>query len=167
MRYYESLYIVNPGYEGDSLQAIKDEYANFVSENGGRIYNVEDWGKKRLAYRIAKQKYGTYVLMEFAAEGSIISELEESQRLNDAILGYLTVRLESEPDLSDERKKRFEDEEEAGEDEEEFQEEEDEDVAEEETEEAGDEADEEEESDVDDTDEDSDEEDEETEEVKE
>ncbi len=120
MRYYENLFIVNPGYEGDSLQSIINEYTDFITENGGRIYNVDDWGKRRLAYRIAKQKYGSYVLVEFAADGSIITELEESQRLNDAILSYLTVKLDSEPDMSEPRRKPTEDDEE--EDQEEYDE---------------------------------------------
>ena len=112
MRYYENLFIVNPGYEGDSLQNIIDEYTSFITENGGRVYNVDDWGKRRLAYRIAKQKYGSYVLVEFGADGSIITELEESQRLNDAILSYLTVKLDAEPDLSEARKRPSDDEDE-------------------------------------------------------
>lgn len=112
MRYYENLFIVNPSYEDDALQSIKDEYANFVTENGGRIYNVEDWGKRRLAYAIEKQKYGTYVLMEFGVDGAVIRELEESQRLNDAVLAQLTVRLDEEPDLSKERKRFVDDDEE-------------------------------------------------------
>jgi small subunit ribosomal protein S6 len=112
LRYYENLFIVNPGYEGDSLQNIIDEYTSFITENGGRVYNVDDWGKRRLAYRIAKQKYGSYVLVEFGADGSIITELEESQRLNDAILSYLTVKLDAEPDLSEARKRPSDDEDE-------------------------------------------------------
>ena len=112
MRYYENLFIVNPGYEGDSLQKIIDEYTTFITENGGRIYNVDDWGKRRLAYRIAKQKYGSYVLVEFGADGSIITELEESQRLNDAILSYLTVKVDEEPELSERRKRLSDDEDE-------------------------------------------------------
>lgn len=132
MRYYENLFIVNPGYEGDSLQNIIDEYTSFITENGGRVYNVDDWGKRRLAYRIAKQKYGSYVLVEFGADGSIITELEESQRLNDAILSYLTVKLDEEPDLSEARKRPSDDEDE---DDDEYDEEhEDEDVDEEEEE---------------------------------
>ncbi len=105
MRYYENLFIVNPGLEGDSLKSLVDEYTSFITENGGRVYNVDEWGKRRLAYRIQKQKYGTYVLLEFGAEGSLVRELEESQRLNDAVLNYLTVRLEAEPDLSEKRKR--------------------------------------------------------------
>lgn len=110
MRYYENLFIVNPGYEDDALQSIKDEYANLITENGGMIYNVEDWGKRRLAYTIDKQKYGTYVLLEFGVEGNVIRELEESQRLNDVVLAQLTVRLDEEPDPTQEQKRYMDDE---------------------------------------------------------
>ncbi len=132
MRYYENLFIVNPGYEGDTLQSIKDEFARFISENGGRIYNIEEWGKRRLAYRIDKQKYGIYILIEFAAEGPLIRELEESQSLNDAVLNYLTVRLDSEPDMSEKRKKYIEEEEDEEYDEHEMDDEEEEEDEEEE-----------------------------------
>lgn len=103
MRYYENLFIVNPSYEGESLNGLKNQFVQFIEDNGGRIYNVEDWGKKRLAYKIDKQKYGSYILIQFAADGSVIRELEETQRLNDSILGTITVRLNEEPDLSKRR----------------------------------------------------------------
>lgn len=112
MRYYENLFIVNPGFEGEALDSLKNEYAQFIEENGGRVYSVDDWGKRRLAYTIEKQKYGVYVLIEFAAGGSLIRELEENQRLNDAVLSYLTVRLDQEPDMSAERKRPSDEEEE-------------------------------------------------------
>ena len=103
MRYYENLFIVNPSYEGESLNGLKNQFVQFLEDNGSRIYNVEDWGKKRLAYKIDKQKYGSYILIQFAADGSVIRELEEAQRLNDSILGTITVRLNEEPDLSKRR----------------------------------------------------------------
>jgi len=103
VRYYENLFIVNPSYEGESLNGLKNQFVQFIEDNGGRIYNVEDWGKKRLAYKIDKQKYGSYILIQFAADGSVIRELEETQRLNDSILGTITVRLNEEPDLSKRR----------------------------------------------------------------
>jgi len=119
VRYYENLFIVEPGIEGDSLGAIKDEYTTFISENGGRVYNVDDWGKRRLAYRIEKQKYGTYVVIQFGADGSLIRELEDAQRLNDAVLSSMIIRLNSEPDLSEKRQRM---EEEAADDEDEDEE---------------------------------------------
>jgi len=103
VRYYENLFIVNPSYEGESLNGLKNQFVQFLEDNGSRIYNVEDWGKKRLAYKIDKQKYGSYILIQFAADGSVIRELEEAQRLNDSILGTITVRLNEEPDLSKRR----------------------------------------------------------------
>ncbi len=144
MRYYENLFIVNPSFEGESLNGLKNQFVQFIEENGGRIYNVEDWGKKRLAYKIEKQKYGSYILIQFAADGAVIRELEESQRLNDSILSTLTVRLNEEPDLSKRRQQmeelateedEEEDEELDFEDEEEYDETEDEESPEDEAEE--------------------------------
>jgi len=142
VRYYENLFIVNPSYEGESLDGLKNQFVQFIEDNGGRIYNVEDWGKKRLAYKIDKQKYGSYILIQFAADGSVIRELEEGQRLNDSILGTITVRLNEEPDLSKRRQQMEEqaaDEEDEDEDvdfdEEEFEDDSEEVLADEETDE--------------------------------
>ncbi len=135
MRYYESLFIVNPGFEGDALDGIKNEYAQLIEEQGGHIYSLDDWGKKRLAYSIEKQKYGVYVLIQFAADGSLIRELEDNQRLNDAVLSYLTVRLDKEPEPDEDRERLDEEDEEFDEEAAEEEDVEEEDVEEEEAEE--------------------------------
>jgi len=97
MRYYESLYIVNPNFEQSRLDTIIKD----VEENVGKFSSVighNIWGKKRLAYQIDNQKYGTFVLMNFETkEGSGIAGFESYMKLNISVLRAQTIRLKSRP----------------------------------------------------------------------
>ena len=78
MRYYESLYIVNPNFEQSRI----DEVMKLVSDKCGdykfKIINHDTWGKKRLAYSIQKHKYGSFILLHF--ETSEINSLKDYDR---------------------------------------------------------------------------------------
>ena len=97
MKYFETLYIVNPNFEQSRLDAIIKD----VENNAGKFSNVighNIWGKKRLAYQIDNQKYGTFVLMNFEAEeGSGIAGFESYMKLNISVLRAQTIRLKSRP----------------------------------------------------------------------
>ena len=98
MRYYENLFIVHPNYEQEKLthtiEAVKKEIGNL----SGNILVVEDWGKRRLAYPIDKQKYGSYVLMQYESENQKINrDLEGWMKLRPEILSCLTVALTEKP----------------------------------------------------------------------
>ena len=97
MKYFETLYIVNPNFEQSRLdKIIKD-----VEKNVGKFSKVighNIWGKKRLAYQIDNQKYGTFVLMNFETEeGSGIAGFESYMKLNISVLRAQTIRLKSRP----------------------------------------------------------------------
>ena len=97
MKYFETLYIVNPNFEQSRLDTIIKD----VEKNAGKFSNVighNIWGKKRLAYQIDNQKYGTFVLMNFETEeGSAIAGFESYMKLNISILRAQTIRLKSRP----------------------------------------------------------------------
>jgi len=97
MKYFETLYIVNPNFEQSRLNTIIKD----VEKNVGKFSNVighNIWGKKRLAYQIDNQKYGTFVLMNFETEeGSGIAGFESYMKLNISVLRAQTVRLKSRP----------------------------------------------------------------------
>ncbi|MDO9547560.1 MAG: 30S ribosomal protein S6 [Candidatus Marinimicrobia bacterium] len=99
MRYYENLFIVHPNYEQEKLthtiEAAKKEIANL----NGTVLVIEEWGKRRLAYPIEKQKYGSYVLVQYESENQKINlELEAWMKLRTEILSYMTVALDSKPE---------------------------------------------------------------------
>ena len=99
MRYYESLYIVNPNYEQERLDDVMKSVADKLSEYGFSIINHRIWGKKRLAYSIEKHKYGSFILLHFEAEST--ENLERFERfmiLQKTILRNQTVSLAIKPE---------------------------------------------------------------------
>ncbi len=97
MRYYETLFIVHPNYEQDRLNSVIKMVENRIVELGGTLLAVDDWGKRRLAYPIEKQKSGSYVLMHFEASPSIVIELQKWFEIQAQILAQLIIRLEEKP----------------------------------------------------------------------
>ena len=97
MKYFETLYIVNPNFEQSRLDTIIKD----VEKNVGKfskVINQNIWGKKRLAYKIDNQKYGTFVLLNFETEeGSRIAGFESYMKLNTSILRAQTIRIKTRP----------------------------------------------------------------------
>ena len=99
MRYYESLYIVNPNYEQERLDDVMKSVADKLSEYGFSIINHRIWGKKRLAYSIEKHKYGSFILLHFETEST--ENLERFERfmvLQKTVLRNQTVSLAIKPE---------------------------------------------------------------------
>ncbi|MBN2781309.1 MAG: 30S ribosomal protein S6 [Candidatus Marinimicrobia bacterium] len=101
MRYYEMLFIVHPNYEQDRLDAVIETVAKEITEKGGKILKIDNWGKRKLAYLINKQRYGSYVLMYFEADPAMIQGLNEWMEIQSQILHEMVIRLEEEPKLSE------------------------------------------------------------------
>lgn len=98
MRYYECLFIVNPNVEQDRLTQLLDNVTKEIKNLTGNILNVEDWGKRRLAYQIKKHKYGNYVLVQFETENTkIVQELGGWMKLNQNVLSHIIVLLDAKP----------------------------------------------------------------------
>ena len=97
MRYYETLYIVHPNYEEERLKAIQQDLDGWVSEKGGNIINSHVWGKRKLAYPVDKQKYGTYMLLNYGTDKPFVVELNNRLELNEAVLAYMSIRMDEAP----------------------------------------------------------------------
>ena len=93
---YETLYIVHPALESGRLKDIISSFEEIIVKMGGKTLSIEILGKKRLAYLITKQKYGTYVQFQFICEGNCISSLRKELDHNPNILSYLTTLIEEE-----------------------------------------------------------------------
>lgn len=91
MRNYEGVFIINPDLSADASKTVVTQLQDLVSKNGGRVDGLQDWGKKRLAYKIAKKQEGNYVLMNFQLDTKSTKKLEQSLRLNDHVIRYLLV----------------------------------------------------------------------------
>ena len=90
MRAYECLYIIHPGADTSELEQTVSKYSEVVTERGGEIRKVDQWGKRQLAYPIQKLTDGNYILMRFDAEPTTIEELEFRMRVDDRVLRYMT-----------------------------------------------------------------------------
>jgi small subunit ribosomal protein S6 len=90
---YESAVLISAALEDNQIQSIISHIKELISSNDGEITDVEDWGRKRLAYMIKKSKIGYYIIFQFNAYPQIISTLEKFYKLDENILRYLNIKL--------------------------------------------------------------------------
>ena len=91
---YELILIISPEVMDEALGATMDNVSQFITEKGGVISNVEQWGKRRLAYSIGRFTEGHYVLAQFTLKPELGKELEAKLRISEDILRHLLVRVE-------------------------------------------------------------------------
>jgi small subunit ribosomal protein S6 len=95
-RVYESAVLINAALEDEAIQNIISRIKEIISGNGGDLRDVEDWGRKRLAYIVKKSKIGYYIFFRYDALPDLIPKLERFFQLDDNILRYLTIKLTKE-----------------------------------------------------------------------
>ena len=106
MSFYETLYIVDPNLENKSLEKTMDEIGKELEKTKSKIINHRVWGKKRLAYSIERQKYGSYILIQFeGGDQQKMVEYDTWMKLNNSVLRHMTVLLDEEPEIYVEEKK--------------------------------------------------------------
>ena len=106
MSFYETLYIVDPNLENKSLEKTMDEIGKELEKTKSKIINHRVWGKKRLAYPIERQKYGSYILIQFeGGDQQKMVEYDTWMKLNNSVLRHMTVLLDEEPEIYVEEKK--------------------------------------------------------------
>ncbi|WP_136249247.1 30S ribosomal protein S6 [Halomonas borealis] len=91
MRHYEIVFMVHPD-QSEQVPAMVERYTSIVTENGGTVHRLEDWGRRHLAYPINKIHKAHYVLMNVECSGETLEEIENIFRFNDAIIRSLVVR---------------------------------------------------------------------------
>jgi small subunit ribosomal protein S6 len=96
MNQYELALVVNAKVEDDVKNAVVEAAKELVTRFGGNITNVEDAGKKRLAYEIQKMKEGYYFFIQFDAEATVPAEIESRLRIMDNVLRFLCIRRDEE-----------------------------------------------------------------------
>ncbi|MCX7897844.1 MAG: 30S ribosomal protein S6 [Rhodocyclaceae bacterium] len=93
MRHYEIVFIVHPD-QSDQVPAMIERYRTLITNGGGAIHRIEDWGRRQLAYPIQKVHKAHYVLMNIECGKETLAELEHAFRYNDAVLRHLTVKMD-------------------------------------------------------------------------
>ncbi len=94
MNKYELAVVVSAKIEDEERTAVVDRCKALIERFGGTITNVDDWGKKRLAYEIQKMREGFYYFIQFDAEPTAPAEIESRVRIMDNVLRYLVVRTD-------------------------------------------------------------------------
>jgi len=91
---YETIFVMTPVLSDDQLKETVKNYKTFLKEKGAEIVHEDNWGLRKLAYPIKKKSTGFYFLMQFKAEGNVISELELAYKRDERLLRFLTVSLD-------------------------------------------------------------------------
>ncbi len=92
MKRYESIYIVRINLPEDELAGLIENFEKIIVKGKGWVISSSRWGQRKLAYDIKKQSAGYYVLVDYAGDSGLVSELERNFRIDDRILKYLTVK---------------------------------------------------------------------------
>ena len=95
MSKYELALVVNAKIEDEAREAVVEKAKEYVTRFGGTITEVEEWGKKRLAYEVQKMREGFYYFIHFEADTTCPAELEKRVRIMDNVLRYLVVKEEA------------------------------------------------------------------------
>ena len=95
MNKYELALVLNAKVEDDVRTAALEKAKGYIARYGGTITNVDEWGKKKLAYEIQKMREGYYYFIQFEADATCPAELERHVRIMDNVLRYLIVKPEA------------------------------------------------------------------------
>ena len=93
LRPYEVLVIVDPRPTDEEVAALLEQLGEQLKTLGAEVTKVDNWGKRRLAYDIRKQREGTYAVFEVSAEPSMVKEFERQVRLNENVLRFVSTRV--------------------------------------------------------------------------
>ena len=98
---YETMYILRPDLGEEQVEQAVSKYQNLIQEQGATEIEIQNRGKRRLAYEIKKQRDGIFVQMNYQAPGSVIAPLERAMRLSEEVIRYLTIKQEVPEETSD------------------------------------------------------------------
>ena len=91
---YETMYILRPDLGEEQVSQQVSKYQTFIQEQGADQIEIQNRGKRRLAYEIGKNREGIYIQMNYQGPGALIAPLERSMRLSEEVIRYLTIKQE-------------------------------------------------------------------------
>lgn len=107
MTEYETTMVVRPDISGDVIEATLDRVREAVKKSGGKLVALNHWGKKKLAYPIAKHTRGIYVQAHYLGQGGLVAEVERNLRISDSILRFLTVKVGTDVTADERQEKEY------------------------------------------------------------
>jgi len=108
MRRYETIFIASPTLTDEQSDELVKQFEGIIAEQGGELLKTDKWGRKKLAYEVQKFSEGYYTLFEMNAGPTLIAELERRFRNNDAVIKYLSVRMDEAEKAAGRTKQRLE-----------------------------------------------------------
>jgi small subunit ribosomal protein S6 len=99
MRRYESVWVVNGDLADEEVKATIDKFSRILTANEGTLVGVEEWGRKKLAFKIKGTARGYYVLVDYAGTPATVKELERNYRIDDRLIRYLTSKKSDKVNL--------------------------------------------------------------------
>ncbi|HHY70882.1 MAG TPA: 30S ribosomal protein S6 [Thermoanaerobacterales bacterium] len=94
MRQYETIFIVDPEFETDAVKELVEKFKGLIEDQGGQVAEVDEWGKRRLAYPINDHREGYYFLMNFTANPETAQDLERVYKITNGLMRYLIIKKE-------------------------------------------------------------------------
>jgi small subunit ribosomal protein S6 len=99
-REYETIYILRSDVDADTAEKVQARVAEVVGRDNGKLVKVESWGRRKLAYPVAKQRKGVYVFVKYVGRGGLVQELERNLKLSDSVLKFQTIQTNDEVDAA-------------------------------------------------------------------
>jgi small subunit ribosomal protein S6 len=96
MKPYESIFILNPNIDTGEAEKVVGRMQEVITSNGGAVTHVEKWGKRKLAYEVAKFKKGDYVLIQYTGVPGTVTELERNFKMTDPVIKFMTVKMDND-----------------------------------------------------------------------
>lgn len=95
MRKYETIFILHPSLDEEAVKANIEKFKGVIENGGGTVENIDFWGKRKLAYEIAKVNEGFYTLINFEANTELPKELDRVFRITDGVIRHIVVKQEN------------------------------------------------------------------------
>jgi small subunit ribosomal protein S6 len=99
-REYETIYILRPNTPNEGVAEVNTRIKGVIEGMGGKILKIDNWGKRRLAYEVAKERKGIYLYWLYLAQPGVVEETERNLRMLDAVIRYLTVKVDEDVDVT-------------------------------------------------------------------
>lgn len=99
-REYETVYILRPNTPNEGVAEVNARIKGIIEGMGGKIIKVDNWGKRRLAYEVAKERKGIYLYWQYLAQPGVVEETERNLRMLDSVIRYLTVKVDEDVDVT-------------------------------------------------------------------
>ena len=99
-REYETIYILRPNTPNEGVAEVNTRIKGIIEGMGGKIIKVDNWGKRRLAYEVAKERKGIYLYWQYLAQPGVVEECERNLRMLDNVIRYLTTKVDENIDVA-------------------------------------------------------------------